>query len=192
MSTDLFFEDYLTKSRFSNGEYCAKCSHIGKIYKIKSNSSYQMYKCPACNQRFSIITNTIFEKSNIGLSKWFLAYYLVIKSSKKISIIQLAHKLEVTQKTASSIVQRLSNLHSDPFLKNTLETYFLSFDSQSVNNKSSLWFDKINDIFYGTIYKKHTDTIENTFQNISIRVYIYFSRYNMEMINNILLVLFEE
>ena len=69
-------EDYLFQKRFSNGLKCLFCENE-KVYKITIKANCQQYKCSKCKKRFSVITNTIFERSKIGLQTWFLAYYLL-------------------------------------------------------------------------------------------------------------------
>ena len=108
-------ENFLIKLRFEKGMHCAKCGHRGKIYKLNTKSSYQMFKCSRCLKRFSVITGTIFEKSNVNLQKWFLAYHLWTTTSKGISSLQLSKQLNVTQKTAWFMLHRLRELVKQDF-----------------------------------------------------------------------------
>ena len=76
-----------------------------------------MYKCSKCHKRFSIITGTIFEESNVGLQKWFLAYYMLTNTSKGISSVQLAKQIKVTQKTAWFMLHRIREVAKQDFSK---------------------------------------------------------------------------
>ena len=54
-------------------------------------------------------TNTLFDNTKIELRKWFLAIYIVTSHKKGISSMQLAKDIDVTQKTAWLMLQRIRN-----------------------------------------------------------------------------------
>jgi len=64
------------------------------------------YKCKCCKRIYTAKTGTIFESSNIGLKKWFVAIYLVMHK-KGISSIQLAKDIGITQKSAWFLLHRI-------------------------------------------------------------------------------------
>ena len=105
--TEKSCEDFITKETFKKGFHCLVCNEQVKIYKIKSDCKKQKYKCSSCKSKFTILRNTIFEKSNLSLQDWFLAMYLINKSRKGISSVELSKKLEITQKTAWYLLQRI-------------------------------------------------------------------------------------
>jgi hypothetical protein len=70
-------------------------------------TSRNIYKCSRCHKQFSVIQGTIFSRSKIPLTKWFLAIYLFTLNKRGISSYQLANSLGVKQHTAWFIMQRL-------------------------------------------------------------------------------------
>lgn len=74
-----------------------------KVYKC----SNQRYKCVNTNKYFSVLNNTIFEGSKIGLPLWFMAIYIESSHTKGISSHQLAKDLGITQKTAWFMLHRI-------------------------------------------------------------------------------------
>ena len=70
-------------------------SASSKVYRCKNG-----YKCRDTGLYFTIKTNTIFHKSKIPLSKWFQAIELLYEGPNRISTVQLAHILGLTQKSA--------------------------------------------------------------------------------------------
>lgn len=76
-----------------------------KVYKCKGNR----YKCKNTGKYFNVRTNTIFENTKVSLRKWMLACYIVINAKKGVSSVQLAKFINVTQKTAWFMLQRIQN-----------------------------------------------------------------------------------
>ena len=62
-----------------------------------------------------MVTGTIFEKSNVNLQKWFLAYHILTIRSKRVSSLQLSKQLKVTQKTSWFMLHRLRELVKQDF-----------------------------------------------------------------------------
>lgn len=74
-----------------------------KVYKYKNGK----YKCSKTKKYFNIRTGTLFDNTKIELRKWFMAQWLVTNHKKGISSIQLAKDIDVTQKTAWFMLQRI-------------------------------------------------------------------------------------
>lgn len=96
---------YLAHLRWNGTPVCPHCAHTHS-YSIERG---KRYKCAskACQKRFSVITGTVFENSNVPLSTWFPALYLIASHKKGISSCQLARDLGVTQKTAWFMLHRI-------------------------------------------------------------------------------------
>ncbi len=60
-------------------------------------------------------TGTIFERSHIPLHKWLYAMYLVVTARKGISSLQLSKEIEITQKSAWFLLQRLREACGNDF-----------------------------------------------------------------------------
>ena len=74
-----------------------------QVYKCKGHR----YRCRKTGKYFNVRTNTLFEASNIKLQKWFLAFWLITSHKKGISSLQLSKDINVTQKTAWFMLQRI-------------------------------------------------------------------------------------
>ena len=105
-SDDKVYEQYLKDTIYKDSIYCSYCS-CKKVYTIHTPTKYTNYKCSRCKKRFSVITNTIFDKTRIPLQKWFLAIFLLSSSKKGISSVELSEKLSITQKTAWFLLYRI-------------------------------------------------------------------------------------
>ncbi len=66
-----------------------------------------MWKCSACKKQFSVKVGTIFEDSPVGLDKWLCAMWMLANCKNGVSSYEIARCLEVTQKTAWFMNQRI-------------------------------------------------------------------------------------
>lgn len=73
------------------------------VYKCKGDR----YRCKNTGKYFNVKTGSMFENTKISLRKWFLAIWLVTSHKKGISSIQLSKDIDVTQKTAWFVLQRI-------------------------------------------------------------------------------------
>lgn len=96
--------DHLEQLRW-NGNVVSPFDATSKVYKCASNK----YKCKNTGKYFNVKTATLFDNSKIELQTWFLAIYLVTGHKKGISSLQLGRDLNVTQKTAWFMLQRIRN-----------------------------------------------------------------------------------
>jgi len=83
--------------------YCPHCGSL-KTYKFADG---KLFKCGDCRKKFTVKVGTMFSDSHIPLQKWFYAIYLNTSLKKGISSIQLAKYLDITQKTAWFMLQRI-------------------------------------------------------------------------------------
>jgi transposase-like protein len=85
---------------------CPKCGNSYMNYYLTTRN---IWKCSAksCRKQFSTIKGTIFENSNIPLVIWFKAIFFFTVFKRGISSCQMARNLEVEQRTAWFIMQRL-------------------------------------------------------------------------------------
>lgn len=98
--------EYLKQLRWSGNPICPTCN-CDKIYEFKDKKRYQ---CSTCTKQFNVKVGTIFENTKIKLSKWFTAIYLLTAHKKGISSLQLSRDLNVTQKTAWFMLQRIREM----------------------------------------------------------------------------------
>ena len=97
--------DWLAGKRWGGHDkaICPHCNH--KTCYI--HTGIDRYTCQSCAKQFSVRTNTIFEDSRLPLVKWFIAIYLSTSLKKGISSIQLSKYIEITQKSAWFMLQRI-------------------------------------------------------------------------------------
>src|SRR5258706_14001665 len=87
MPTEQVCREYLAKQRWTDGKaICPYCEH-DKCYIVQKG---RRYKCAKCRLMFAVTVKTVFENSNVPLSKWFLAIYLIGSHKKGISSYQVA------------------------------------------------------------------------------------------------------
>src|SRR3954453_5317746 len=87
--TDGQCREYLFKARWPEGFRCAACGH-DDAYTLKTKI---VYECVACRKRHSLLAGTILEQTKTGLSRWFLAIYLVTSSKGGIAATELKTQL---------------------------------------------------------------------------------------------------
>ncbi|CAA0149559.1 IS1595 family transposase [Tenacibaculum maritimum] len=88
-----------------NGNVISPFDASSKAYNCKGNK----YKCKNTGKYFNVKTNTIFDNTKMPLQKWFLAIWLVTSHKKGISSLQLSRDLDITQKSAWFMLQRIRN-----------------------------------------------------------------------------------
>src|SRR6478609_8778739 len=87
--TDEQCREYLFKARWPDGLRCAACGH-DDAYTLRTKI---VYECVACRKQHSLLAGTIFEQTKTGLSRWFLAIYLVTSSKGGIAATELRRQL---------------------------------------------------------------------------------------------------
>lgn len=98
--------EYLERVRWGDE---ANCPHCGSVNVGRKDDSGRVgrWNCHACNSSFNVLSGTIFEKTRIPLQKWFLAIGLIVNAKKSLSSFQLARDLDMNQKSAWYMQQRI-------------------------------------------------------------------------------------
>jgi transposase-like protein len=101
----------LEQVRWPNGAVCPHCGVTGngivKVEGKKQSHRPGLYYCNHCKGQFTVTVGTVFERSKIPLSKWWMAVYLLNSSKKGISAHQIHRTLKVTYKTAWFMMHRI-------------------------------------------------------------------------------------
>lgn len=82
--------EYLEEMRWPNGPACPRCD-CERAYFFKPRDgarktstgkvSYRrLWKCAECRKPFSVLVGTIFERSQVPLSKWLMALFMMSAS----------------------------------------------------------------------------------------------------------------
>jgi hypothetical protein len=100
---------YLEGKRWPTGAVCPECAAVGdRVAPLPGG----YYSCLACRVRgdrttFTVRTGTVFERSHVPLNKWLYAMYFLVTARKGISSLQLSKEIDITQKSAWFLLQRL-------------------------------------------------------------------------------------
>jgi hypothetical protein len=73
----------------------------------------KLYQCSGCRHQVSLTAGSIFHSTNLPLTIWLRAMYLITQSKKGISSLELARRLGVTQTTAWKVQQKLAQVMLD-------------------------------------------------------------------------------
>jgi transposase-like protein len=98
--------------RWPDGPVCPHCgnSHEERIAKVEGQKRSHrpgLYYCAECKGQFTATVGTVFERSKVPLTKWWLACHLLSSSKKGMSAHQMHRMLGVTYKTAWFMLHRL-------------------------------------------------------------------------------------
>ncbi|HVT87502.1 MAG TPA: IS1595 family transposase [Tepidisphaeraceae bacterium] len=98
----------LEQIRWPNGPVCPHCG-VSNAKKLEGDSTRPgVYKCKDCRKQFTVTVGTVFERSHIPLSKWVLAFYMMVSSKKGVSALQLQNNLGLgSYETAWHMAHRL-------------------------------------------------------------------------------------
>lgn len=94
--------EYLELIRW-NGTPYSPFDGTSTVYKCKGYN----YKCKTTGKYFNVKTGTMYDNTKMPLQKWFLAVWLVTSHKKGISSMQLGRDLNITQKSAWFMLQRI-------------------------------------------------------------------------------------
>lgn len=99
---------YLERLRWPNGAWCPRCRST-KVGKLDGESTrLGTYKCYGCRKSFSLLHGTLMSGSHVPPHKWLQAMYLTEGGAKPMRAHHLCRILNVSFKTASSMINRIS------------------------------------------------------------------------------------
>jgi transposase-like protein len=104
--------------RWPDGPICPHCGNhdqdrIAKVEGLKQSHRPGLYYCNECKGQFTVTVGTVFERSKVPLTKWWLATHLLGSSKKGMSAHQLHRMLGVTYKTAWFMAHRIREAMKD-------------------------------------------------------------------------------
>ena len=89
--------------RWPDGFICPKCGH-DKSCHLNTRKLRQYY---GCHRQTSVIAGTVFASSNLPLTIWFQAIYLLTQTNKGISVMQLHRQLGISYNAAWRMKHKL-------------------------------------------------------------------------------------
>jgi transposase-like protein len=102
--------------RWPNGPVCPHCGGTELIARVEGEKQSHrpgLLYCNDCKGQFTVTVGTVFERSKIPLTKWWIATFLLCSSKKGVSSHQLHRTLGVTYKTAWFMTHRIREAMKD-------------------------------------------------------------------------------
>jgi transposase-like protein len=98
--------------RWPNGPICPHCGNsdqdkIAKVEGKKQSHRPGLYYCNECKGQFTVTVGTVFERSKVPLTKWWMATHLFQQAKNGISAHEIHRTIGVTYKTAWFMMHRL-------------------------------------------------------------------------------------
>jgi transposase-like protein len=98
--------------RWPDGPYCPHCGNsdqdkIAKVEGKKQSHRPGLYYCNECKGQFTVTVGTVFERSKVPLTKWWMAAHLFNQGKNGASAHEMHRQLGVTYKTAWFMMHRL-------------------------------------------------------------------------------------
>ena len=98
--------EHLEQLRWGNEPSCPRCGSVC-VGRKADGDRLGRFNCHDCKSSFNVLSGTIFEKTKLPLQKWFLAIGLIVNAKQSLSSHQLARDLELNQKSAWYMQQRI-------------------------------------------------------------------------------------
>lgn len=96
--------DAIFATRWPHGFICPHCKHNDGT---RLPSRPRIVQCSNCRRQTSITANTLFHRSHLPLTKWFLAIYLIAHDKGGASARRLENQLGISYPTAWFLLQRI-------------------------------------------------------------------------------------
>lgn len=93
-----------------NGPFCRHCGNGDpeKIAKMEGKSHRPgLYYCNECKGQFTVTVGTVFERSRVPLTKWWMAAHMLNSGKNGVSAHEIHRNIGVTYKTAWFMMHRL-------------------------------------------------------------------------------------
>src|SRR5215208_7083832 len=104
--------------RWPDGPICPHCGNadgdqIAKVEGKKRSHRPGLFYCNECKGQFTVTVGTVFERSKLPLSKWWLAMHLMAASKKGMSAHQLHRMLGISYKSTWFMMHRIREAMRD-------------------------------------------------------------------------------
>jgi transposase-like protein len=98
------------------GPFCRHCgnSDPDKIAKMQGKTARPgLYYCNECKREFTVTVGTVFERSKVPLTKWWMAAHMINSGKNGVSAHEIHRTIGVTYKTAWFMMHRLREAMAD-------------------------------------------------------------------------------
>jgi len=103
--------EHLFQMKWSDGFECPRCKH--NVCFVISTRTHPLYECKQCHHQTTVTVGTLFEKTRIRLSVWFLAIYWEAQDKRGISATYISRELEVSYPTAWLMLHKIRKAMAD-------------------------------------------------------------------------------
>ncbi|HJV19800.1 MAG TPA: IS1595 family transposase [Sediminibacterium sp.] len=114
---------YLEILRWHEARFCPHCGSLKRAINLTDKPFH--YRCTEklCGLPFTVLTETLLEKSKLPLRKWMAAFFLTCTRKNAINSIELSTELDLPQKTAWYLLYRIREccIMDYPKLKGIIE-----------------------------------------------------------------------
>jgi len=98
---------YLERMLWPDGIHCPRC-HSTRVGKLNGASTrLGTHKCYGCRKAFSLLHGTVMSSSHVPAHKWLQVIYLTEGGTRPMRPHHLHQILNVSSKTASSMMRRI-------------------------------------------------------------------------------------
>jgi transposase-like protein len=104
--------------RWPEGPICPHCGNsdpekIAKVEGVKQSHRPGLHYCNECKGQFTVTVGTVFERSKVPLTKWWMAAHMFNSGKNGTSAHEIHRTLGVTYKTAWFMMHRLREAMTD-------------------------------------------------------------------------------
>lgn len=104
--------------RWPDGAICPHCGNsdqekLAKVEGQKKSHRPGLYYCNECKGQFTVTVGTVFERSKVPLTKWWMAAHMMNSNKNGVSAHEIHRNLGVTYKTAWFMMHRLREAMTD-------------------------------------------------------------------------------
>ena len=100
--------EWLERRLWPEGPICPHCGVVNQATQLKGKAHRAgLYQCKACQEQFTVMVGTLYERSHLPLNKWLAATHLMMASKKGMSALQISRMIGVTYKTAWFLCHRI-------------------------------------------------------------------------------------
>ena len=98
--------EHMENVRWGDDPSCPHCGSV-RVARKQEKGRIGRWNCHDCKSSFNVLNGTVMEKTRLPLQKWFLAISLMLNAKKGLSSCQLARDLDMRQKSAWYMQQRI-------------------------------------------------------------------------------------